>query len=366
MIQSAFPSYLHKEATKIADFLQQNEPKDFKIIGREVVYLNWETLELPQRVYFGEYNTQSLTLVQEQMLNCLYLCHCNGHLREHYLRELLIVKKDFTLPFIAKLFGDYVIEIVKVLQKIYIVMETNQKRIAILIDADNAQPSTISKIIEEVETYGKILIRWAFGDWTTSQLRGWKDTLPVFSIKPIQSFAHAKEKNSTDITLVINAMNLIHTHPHITTFCIVSSDSDFTELVTELRERDKFVIGIGKHQTPEAFVRVCNVFIFTDDFIYSIEGKKHISVEKKKEIINAPEKGISSLIPLLQNAVKGELQEREKAQLSQVVQRILAKKPSFKPKTYGYTNYINMFKALNAYFETEKVGGNQYFIKIKQ
>ncbi|WP_276727824.1 hypothetical protein [Capnocytophaga granulosa] len=115
MIQSAFPSYLHKEATKIAGFLQQNAPKDFKIIGREVVYLNGESLELPQRVYFGEYNTQSLTLVQEQMLNCLYLCHSNGHLREHYLRELLTVKEDFTLPFIAKLFGDYVIEIVKVL-----------------------------------------------------------------------------------------------------------------------------------------------------------------------------------------------------------------------------------------------------------
>ncbi|EPD29847.1 hypothetical protein SAMN05444420_101264 [Capnocytophaga granulosa] len=116
MIQNAFPSHLHKDATKIADFLQQNDPKDFRTVGREDVSLNGEALELPQRAYFGEYNTQSLTLVQEQMLNCLYLCNCNGHLREHYLRELLIVKEDFTLLFIAKLLGDYVIEIVKVLQ----------------------------------------------------------------------------------------------------------------------------------------------------------------------------------------------------------------------------------------------------------
>ena len=115
MIEKSFPSYLQKDATKIADFLQQNDPKDFKTTGAEAVCLKGEFLELPQRVYFGEYNTQSLTLVQEQMLNCLYLCHCNGHLREHYLRELLIVKENFTLPFIAKLFGDYVIEIVKVL-----------------------------------------------------------------------------------------------------------------------------------------------------------------------------------------------------------------------------------------------------------
>ena len=117
MIQKAFPSYLHKDADKIADFLQQNDPKSFRTIGTEVVCLNGEVLELPQRVYFGEFNTQNLTLVQEQMLNCLYLCHCNGHLREHYLRELLAVKEDFALPFIAKLFGDYVIEILEVLQR---------------------------------------------------------------------------------------------------------------------------------------------------------------------------------------------------------------------------------------------------------
>ena len=116
MIQKAFPSYLHKDADKIIDFLQQNDPKSFKTIGTEVVCLNGEVLELPQRVYFGEFNTQNLTLVQEQMLNCLYLCHCNGHLREFYLRNLLAIKEDFVLPFIAKLFGDYVIEILEILQ----------------------------------------------------------------------------------------------------------------------------------------------------------------------------------------------------------------------------------------------------------
>ena len=115
MIQKAFPSYLHKDADKIADFLQQNDPKSFKTIGTEFVCLNGEVLELPQRIYFGEFNTQNLTLVQEQMLNCLYLCHCNGHLREYYLRKVLEVKEDFALPFISKLFGDYVIEILEML-----------------------------------------------------------------------------------------------------------------------------------------------------------------------------------------------------------------------------------------------------------
>ena len=117
MIQKAFTSYLHKDATKIADFLQQNDPKSFKTIGTEVICLNGEVLELPQRVYFGEFNTQNLTLVQEQILNCLYLCHHNGFLRESYLRKVLQVKEDFTLPYIALLFGDYVYEILEVLAK---------------------------------------------------------------------------------------------------------------------------------------------------------------------------------------------------------------------------------------------------------
>ena len=117
MIEKSFPSYLQKDATKIADFLQQNAPKDFKTIGAEAVCLNGEFLELPQRVYFGEFNTQNLTLVQEQMLNCLYLCHHNGFLREAYLRKVLQAKEDFTLPYIALLFGDYVYEILAVLAK---------------------------------------------------------------------------------------------------------------------------------------------------------------------------------------------------------------------------------------------------------
>ena len=159
MIQSAFSSLLHKEATKIADFLQQNDPKDFKIIGREVVYLNGEALELPQRVYFGEYNTQSLTLVQEQMLNCLYLCHCNGHLREYYLRKVLEVKEDFALPFIAKLFGDYVIEILEVLHN-ELPNDTRDK----LRDFFRANPLYKRRIQSRIASYWDCFYKNAYPD----------------------------------------------------------------------------------------------------------------------------------------------------------------------------------------------------------
>ena len=301
------------------------------------------------------------------------MCHCNGYLREDYLRELLIVKENFTLPFIAKLFGDYVIEIVKVLQKIYIVMETNQKRIAILIDADNAQPSTISKIIEEVETYGKILIRWAFGDWTTSQLRGWKDTLPVFSIKPIQSFAHAKEKNSTDITLVINAMNLIHTHPHITGFCIVSSDSDFMQLAMKLIENNKFVMGIGRKQTPTPFVNACHVFKYIDDFAYLIPNGSPVEEPKLEVISTAPKEYPTSApiskeedpINLLKRAMKNLQEGEEGADLGKVVNEIKNLDPNFTPKSLGKKNYVKLFESLPAYFQMVKKGSN-YLIKLRK
>jgi len=115
LISQAFPSYLNQDAAMLVDFLIKREACFEDILGEERVVLRGESLIIPKRVYFGQYHTQSLSYLQEMMLNCLYLCHCNGHLREHYLRELLAVKEDFTLPFIAKLLGDYVIEIVKLL-----------------------------------------------------------------------------------------------------------------------------------------------------------------------------------------------------------------------------------------------------------
>lgn len=160
MIEKSFPSYLQKDATKIADFLQQNDSKDFKIIGAEAVCLNGEFLELPQRVYFGEFNTKNLTFVQEQMLNCLYLCHHNGHLREYYLRKVLEVKEDFALPFIAKLFGDYVIEILEVLHH-KLPNDTRDK----LRDFFRANPLYQKRIESRIASYWDLFYRNAQSDF---------------------------------------------------------------------------------------------------------------------------------------------------------------------------------------------------------
>lgn len=117
LISQAFPSYLNQDAAMLVDFLIKREACFEDILGEERVVLRGESLIIPKGVYFGQYHTQSLTYLQEMMLNCLYLCHHNGFLREAYLRKVLQAKEDFTLPYIALLFGDYVYEILEVLAK---------------------------------------------------------------------------------------------------------------------------------------------------------------------------------------------------------------------------------------------------------
>lgn len=117
LISQAFPSYLNQDAAILVNFLIKREACFEDVLGEERVVLRGESLIIPKRVYFGQYHTQSLTYLQEMMLNCLYLCHHNGFLREAYLRKVLQAKEDFTLPYITLLFGDYVYEILEVLAK---------------------------------------------------------------------------------------------------------------------------------------------------------------------------------------------------------------------------------------------------------
>ncbi|EEK13502.1 hypothetical protein CAPGI0001_1953 [Capnocytophaga gingivalis ATCC 33624] len=170
------------------------------------------------------------------------------------------------------------------------------KKIAVLIDADNAQAEYLSESIEEVKLYGDPILKWAFGDWTTPQLSSWKQYMASFAIKPLQSFAHSKGKNSTDISLVISAMEILYNYPYISGFCILSSDSDFTELVVKLKENNKFVLGIGKRQTPPAFVKACHKFKYTDDYDYTtpivaeLPASSTIVAKEPKIIVITPHK----------------------------------------------------------------------------
>ena len=139
---------------------------------------------------------------------------------------------------------------------------TTQK-LAILIDADNAQPSITENLLAEIAKYGTANVKRIYGDWTQPQLRGWKEILLEHSIHPIQQFGYTRGKNSTDSALIIDAMDLLYTNK-FDGFCLVSSDSDFTKLAARIREAGLVVYGFGEKKTPDAFVAACDKFIYTE------------------------------------------------------------------------------------------------------
>src|ERR1700739_4893169 len=140
----------------------------------------------------------------------------------------------------------------------------NAARLAVLIDADNAQASITEALLAEVAKYGTAHVKRAYGDWTSTNLKGWKDQLLSQSIQPIQQFAYTRGKNSTDSAMVIDAMDLLYSG-RFDGFCLVSSDSDFTRLAGRLRESGLTVYGFGERKTPKAFVAACDKFIYIEN-----------------------------------------------------------------------------------------------------
>ena len=144
----------------------------------------------------------------------------------------------------------------------------NTARLAVLIDADNAQASITEVLLAEVAKYGTAHVKRAYGDWTSANLKGWKDKLLAQSIQPIQQFAYTRGKNSTDAAMVIDAMDLLYSG-RFDGFCIVSSDSDFTRLAARLRESGLTVYGFGERKTPTPFVAACDKFIYIENLSYT-------------------------------------------------------------------------------------------------
>jgi len=140
---------------------------------------------------------------------------------------------------------------------------TSNAKLAVLIDADNAQASIIKELLTEVSTFGNASVKRAYGDWTTPNLKGWKETLHLTAIQPIQQFSYTTGKNSADSSLIIDAMDLLHSEK-LDGFCLVSSDSDFTRLATRIRESGLPVYGFGERKTPPAFVAACDKFVYTE------------------------------------------------------------------------------------------------------
>lgn len=200
----------------------------------------------------------------------------------------------------------------------------NNDRLAVLIDADNAQASVLTELLAEISKYGTASVKRAYGDWTTPNLKGWKSHLQKHAIQPVQQFSFTTGKNATDSALIIDAMDLLHS-AQLDGFCLVSSDSDFTRLATRLRESGVAVYGFGEHKTPEPFVAACDRFIFTE--ILRPEPPK---AAKPAKPIGAP------LADVVVPAVEACARDDGWAHLSAVGNIILKTHPSFDPRNYGF------------------------------
>ena len=223
---------------------------------------------------------------------------------------------------------------------------TNQK-LAVLIDADNAQASVIQELLAEVSRYGTATIKRAYGDWTTQNLRSWKDVLHTMAIQPIQQFSYTSGKNATDSALIIDAMDVLHTGS-VDGFCLVSSDSDFTRLATRIREAGLVVYGFGERKTPEPFVAACVKFIYTE--ILRNEPDEASPNQQQQPVAELPK-----LKPILLNALNATAREDGWTTLSALGSQINRSHPSFDPRNYGVAKLGELIRQQAAYLEVKEV-----------
>ena len=206
---------------------------------------------------------------------------------------------------------------------------------ALLIDAENVSAKYIKPILTELSKYGIITYKRIYGDWTSTQLSGWKDQLLSNSITPIQQFSYTQGKNATDSAMIIDAMDILYTN-NVDGFCIVSSDSDFTRLVSRIRESGKMVIGMGENKTPEPFRKACDKFTILENLMSEQEPGAGKAREQHERLSTSKiEDAIIDMIIENQDNNKG-------TGLGEVGSRLVSLYPDFDVRSYGY-NMLSKF-----------------------
>lgn len=242
-----------------------------------------------------------------------------------------------------------------------------QKRLAVLIDADNTQPAIINSLLEEIANYGVATVKRIYGDWTGTHLKGWKEVLLEHAIQPIQQFAYTRGKNATDSAMIIDAMDLLYTNT-LDGFCVVSSDSDFTRLSARIREAGLLVYGFGEQKTPKAFVGACDKFIYTEILRQQDEQDDVTPAKDRKPMRSL--KQDSRLVSLLRNATEDSADETGWANLGTVGQNVANKLPEFDPRNYGYNKLGELVKAVDLFDIDERSSDNspakQIYIRDKR
>ncbi len=258
-------------------------------------------------------------------------------------------------------------------------MESGTRRVAVLIDADNASAAHAGAVFEEVAKHGEANVRRLYGDVTSSRLGGWVRRLQELAILPQQQFPYVTGKNTSDIALVIDAMDLMHTGA-VDTFCLVSSDSDFTRLAQRLRESGKTVIGFGERKTPPAFRNACNRFIYFDN-LGPAESTAAAAAPSAPDAAGAvpaaaagqkaeaqpaeePEKEPpSKATPLILRAMADLEDDEGWVTLSALGNRLQNIAPDFDPRSFGQGKLSDVVRKAGA-FDLEKAEGGH--LRVRQ
>ncbi len=212
--------------------------------------------------------------------------------------------------------------------------------LAILIDADNTSARYAYAIFEEIATLGAANVRRIYGDFSSDRLKGWREVIQPLAIVAQQQFNYTTGKNAADITLVIDAMDLMH-RGRLDGFCLISSDSDFTRLAQRLREDGAVVYGFGAKKTPEAFRNACSRFIYIENLLDSAGEEQK---EKTGPPAGAKKVPPSKAVPLIRKAMEQAWDDEDWVDLAVVGQRLTHLAPDFDPRTYGCAKLANVIE----------------------
>lgn len=254
-------------------------------------------------------------------------------------------------------------------QRTVVKLETEEPtlRLAVLIDADNAQAAVIEGLLAEIARYGEAAVRRIYGDFTSPASASWKKVLNQHSIRPVQQFAYTTGKNATDSTMIIDAMDLLYTRK-FDGFCLVTSDSDFTGLAVRLREEGLTVFGFGEKKTPEPFRNACHKFVFTEIFrpTASSSVTEVLPEALPKRVVDTPSpvstsvitpvEGAAQVFPreFVMQALESSVDDSGWAHLGTFGSYLTKLQPDFDSRHYGFKKLSDLVKAKTDLFRTEE------------
>lgn len=235
--------------------------------------------------------------------------------------------------------------------------ELRSPRLAVLIDADNASAKIADGLFEEIAKIGEASVRRIYGDFSNARSRGWADILSKHAIIPQQQFAYTTGKNASDITLVIDAMDLLHSG-RFDGFCLVSSDSDFTRLAARIREQGVDVFGFGEQKTPESFRQACRRFVYTENLLAGTATTQDASSR------SAPLQPPDAATPIIKKVITQMESEDGWVALGEVGRQLANLASDFDPRTFGFRKLSDLVRKTNS-FEIDEPKGRSMRIRVK-